>query len=144
MPASRDRRRSLPVKTGPQARRAVCRFLTTFFALWLLALRSAHAGDPDLRWRTIETEHFRISYHEPLGQVAQRLVQVAETSHRVLVPVMGHAPRFRTEVVLTDDTDFSNGSAKNLRELVDFYDRRFDMKLTEQEKVDLINFLSVL
>lgn len=39
---------------------------------------------------------------------------------------------------------FSNGSAKNLRELVDFYDRRFDMKLTEQEKVDLINFLSVL
>ena len=39
---------------------------------------------------------------------------------------------------------FSNGSAKNLRELVDFYDRRFDMKLTEQEKQDLVNFLSVL
>ncbi|MFN8000252.1 MAG: hypothetical protein U0X75_04455 [Acidobacteriota bacterium] len=39
---------------------------------------------------------------------------------------------------------FSNGSAKNLRELVDFYDRRFDLKLTEQEKVDLVNFLSVL
>lgn len=39
---------------------------------------------------------------------------------------------------------FSNGSAKNLRELVDFYDRRFDMKLAEQEKVDLVNFLSVL
>ncbi len=39
---------------------------------------------------------------------------------------------------------FSNGSAKNLRELVDFYDRRFDMKLTEQEKQDLENFLSVL
>jgi hypothetical protein len=39
---------------------------------------------------------------------------------------------------------FSNGSAKNLRELVDFYDRRFDMKLTEQDKVDLVNFLSVL
>lgn len=39
---------------------------------------------------------------------------------------------------------FSNGSAKTLRELVDFYDRRFDMKLTEQDKVDLVNFLSVL
>lgn len=39
---------------------------------------------------------------------------------------------------------FANGSAKTLRELVDYYDRRFDMKLTEQEKVDLINFLSVL
>jgi cytochrome c peroxidase len=39
---------------------------------------------------------------------------------------------------------FSNGSAKSLWELVDFYDRRFDMKLTEQEKQDLINFLGVL
>ncbi len=39
---------------------------------------------------------------------------------------------------------FSNGSAKSLRELVDFYDRRFDMKLSEQEKRDLVNFLGVL
>ena len=39
---------------------------------------------------------------------------------------------------------FSNGSAKSLRELVDFYDRRFDMKLSDQEKQDLINFLGVL
>lgn len=39
---------------------------------------------------------------------------------------------------------FSNGSAKTLRELVDFHDRRFEMKLTEQEKQDLVNFLSVL
>lgn len=39
---------------------------------------------------------------------------------------------------------FANGSAKNLRELVDYYDRRFDMKLTETEKQDLINFLGVL
>jgi cytochrome c peroxidase len=39
---------------------------------------------------------------------------------------------------------FSNGSAKNLREMVDYYDRRFDMRLTEQEKQDLIHFLGVL
>ena len=39
---------------------------------------------------------------------------------------------------------YSNGSAKNLRELVDYYDRRFDMKLSEVEKQDLINFLGVL
>lgn len=39
---------------------------------------------------------------------------------------------------------FANGSAANLRELVDFYDRRYNIGLTEQDKVDLINFLSVL
>jgi hypothetical protein len=39
---------------------------------------------------------------------------------------------------------FSNGSAASLREVVDFYDRRFNIRFTEQEKVDLVNFLSVL
>lgn len=39
---------------------------------------------------------------------------------------------------------FVNGSAANLRELVDFYDRRFNIRYTEQEKQDLVNFLSVL
>ena len=39
---------------------------------------------------------------------------------------------------------FANGSAKTMREVVDFYDRRFDMKLNDQEKDDLANFLEVL
>jgi cytochrome c peroxidase len=39
---------------------------------------------------------------------------------------------------------FSNGSAASLRELVDFYDRRYNIQYTEQEKTDLVNFLSVL
>lgn len=39
---------------------------------------------------------------------------------------------------------FSNGSAKSLRELVDFYDRRFNIGFSDQEREDLVNFLSVL
>jgi hypothetical protein len=39
---------------------------------------------------------------------------------------------------------FMNGSAATLRELVDFYDRRFNIGYTETEKQDLVNFLGVL
>jgi hypothetical protein len=39
---------------------------------------------------------------------------------------------------------FSNGSAASLRDLIDFYDRRFNIRYTEQEKTDLANFLEVL
>lgn len=39
---------------------------------------------------------------------------------------------------------FANGSAGDLSELVEFYDRRFRIGLTEKEKQDLVNFLSVL
>lgn len=39
---------------------------------------------------------------------------------------------------------FANGSARTLAELVDYYDRRFGMKLKPRERTDLINFLGVL
>jgi len=39
---------------------------------------------------------------------------------------------------------FSNGSAATLRELVDFYDRRYTIGYSEQEKQDLVAFLSAL
>lgn len=39
---------------------------------------------------------------------------------------------------------FSNGSAKDLAAVIDFYDERYEMKLTPQEKADFVNFLSVL
>lgn len=80
----------------------------------LLGGRAAWAGDPELRWHSLETPHFRITYHDPLGSVAQRLAGIAEKAHAQLVPALGHSPRFRTEVLLSDDTDFSNGSATAL------------------------------
>ncbi|MGY1411036.1 MULTISPECIES: hypothetical protein [unclassified Luteimonas] len=39
---------------------------------------------------------------------------------------------------------FANGVAADLMEVVDFYDRRFEMELGEQEKQDLVNFMSTL
>ncbi len=39
---------------------------------------------------------------------------------------------------------FTAGSAKDLRAVVDFYDKRYAAHYTEQEKQDLINFMSVL
>ncbi len=39
---------------------------------------------------------------------------------------------------------FANGSAGDLNEVVDFYDRRFKIGLTDKEKQDLVNFLSIL
>ena len=39
---------------------------------------------------------------------------------------------------------FSNGSAKDLRAVIDFYDRRYDIGYTEQEKQDLVNLMRAL
>ncbi len=84
-------------------------WLGILLGLWRYS--PAWAGDVELRWKTIETPHFRITYHEPLFAAAQKLALVTERAHAMLSPLLRHNPRFRTEVLLSDDTDFSNGSA---------------------------------
>ncbi len=39
---------------------------------------------------------------------------------------------------------FHNGSAASLKEVIEFYNIRFDMELTEREKADLVAFLRTL
>jgi cytochrome c peroxidase len=39
---------------------------------------------------------------------------------------------------------FHNGAAETLRDVVNFYDKRFEMKLSEAEKADLVAFLRAL
>lgn len=92
--------------------------LTAALGLAAAALASGRAsaqnGDPRLRWRTIETRHFAIHYHEPLGVVARRVAVVAERAHAVLSDALDNHPDEQIQIVLSDDTDFANGSASAL------------------------------
>jgi hypothetical protein len=74
----------------------------------------ATAGDPDRVWKTLESEHFAISYAGELDEVARRVAVVAERSHQVLAPVFGHWPRGKTHIVIVDDNDGANGFAQVL------------------------------
>jgi len=83
-----------------------------------LAVAPGPAGaqpyDPALRFRTLETDHFRIHYHQGLERTAQQVAVHAERAHAALAPALGYAPRVRTEVVVSDDVDDANGSASPL------------------------------
>jgi hypothetical protein len=79
--------------------------------LWWAASAGAQPYDPAYRWRTIDTEHFRIHFHQGEERLADEVAAAAERAHGILRPVLGYAPRQRTEVVLSDDSDDANGSA---------------------------------
>ncbi len=76
-----------------------------------LTVRTARAGDPYLRWYTVETPHFRIHYHGGLEDLAQRVATVSEQVNEILVPAINWQPHEVTHVLLTDDSSGANGSA---------------------------------
>ncbi|MSP23558.1 MAG: hypothetical protein EXR75_00030 [Myxococcales bacterium] len=81
------------------------------FAALLFAPRALAGGDPTLSWWTLETAHFRVHYDKKLEPIAERVARLCESIHETLVEPLGHAPRARTEVALSDVTDSANGSA---------------------------------
>ena len=62
-------------------------------------------------WLTRTSEHFAIHYLSSYDGMAQRALAIAEQVHTGLLPYFGQTPASRTQMVLTDDYDFSNGWA---------------------------------
>ncbi len=75
------------------------------------AHRARAEGDHRLRWRTIETERFRVHYHEPLGLWARTLAAEADAVCGRLERALGLTLRQRVELVIADDNDSANGFA---------------------------------
>ncbi len=81
--------------------------------LWASSTALA-ANDPKLLWRTIETQHFHINYYSGEAEVARHVAMLAEAIFARLVPAVGWPPGEITEIALTDQTDYANGSATAL------------------------------
>jgi len=93
------------------------RHLIVSFSLLLFCGQAAHAGlihDSELSWVTAESEHFRIHYHDGEKALADKSLQISETVYQRLTPILDWYPQERTEIVLSDETDFSNGFATPL------------------------------
>lgn len=84
-------------------------FLTLVFAICFGTY--AHAINPNLDWKTIETEHFRIHFHTGEAALAKKSASIAEYVHEELTRALSWAPDDKTELVLTDESDFANGAA---------------------------------
>jgi len=82
--------------------------------LLLLFCRVGHAGlvhDSDLTWVSRESEHFIVHYHDGETVLAEKSLHVAEAVYQKLTPMFGWQPRVKTEIILSDETDASNGFA---------------------------------
>ena len=81
------------------------------FTAILASARPAAAGDPDIVYETIRTEHFNIHYQEELEHTARRIASIAEEVFEDLTILFRWQVKKRIEVVITDSTDSANGSA---------------------------------
>ena len=92
------------------------RVLPVLFALVAICTPPAQAQrvPPDEPWRTLDTEHFRVTFPEHLEDLARRVAMQAEWAHARLSEQFIPGPRGPIDLVVTDHTDVSNGYATPL------------------------------
>ena len=82
-----------------------------FVCCLLLLSKNVLAVDPDLDWKTIESEHLYVHYAEANKVIAERVLSIAEVAHQRLTKELNWQPIEKTHVVLSDETDQPNGFA---------------------------------
>ena len=90
------------------------RRLAPFIVALLFALPLGAQVPPNVEWRTMDTEHFRVHFTPALEPLARRAAERAETAHAALREVLVQAPRKKIDMVVSDNVDFSNGYATPL------------------------------
>ena len=83
-------------------------------ALLLTWIPGAASGQvpPNERWRTMETEHFRITYPAGLQDLARRAGDRAEVAWANLSERFVDPPAGKVDLVVTDHADLSNGFSR--------------------------------
>lgn len=83
-------------------------------ALGLLVPLSASAAPPLRHWQTFSVRCCDVTYQDGTYEVARRYAAAAQEAYDGLVILLGYTPAERTQILVTDDTDSSNGSATPL------------------------------
>ena len=103
------------------------RSVHAFLGLMLLLAGALYAPpsaalDPNLHWRTLQSAHFILAYHDGEQDLAQHMLDVAEQTYARLDPWLEWAPEERVQLVLTDHEDLPNGATSPFpRDHVELY-----------------------
>jgi Tol biopolymer transport system component len=84
-------------------------------AAFLLSPVAARAQEdfhhPELEWRSLETDHFFVHYHEGAERTARTVAKIAEEVYGPVTTLYDHEPDSKVSFVIKDYDDYSNGAA---------------------------------
>lgn len=108
-------------------------FFLSFSALLLLlgspGLAQEDFYHPELEWKTIETEHFYVHYHEGAERTGYTVAKIAEEIFEPVTSLYNHKPDQKVSFIIRDHDDISNGAAYFYDNKIEIYAPSMDFEL---------------
>ena len=87
-------------------------FIFTFlFLSFSIAISQEDYNHPELDWRTIETKHFLVHFHNGTERTGQEVATIAESIYGPVTTMYDHEPDQKVSFIIRDHDDYSNGGA---------------------------------
>ncbi|MEE9162695.1 MAG: hypothetical protein V3U35_06955, partial [Candidatus Neomarinimicrobiota bacterium] len=84
---------------------------------------------PELDWQTFETDHFLVHFHSETERSAREAAAVAEKVYGPVTRLYGYEPPARTDLIIKDVDDVSNGIAYYFDNKIEIWARPLDFEL---------------
>lgn len=97
--------------------------------IWMLPAQIIQRYHPELEWKSIDTEHFTIVYHQGTERSAKRVAQIAEHIYEPVTSAYAYKPSKKVTFIIKDTDDYSNGAAYFLDGKVEIYTEHLDYML---------------
>ncbi|MGD0337422.1 MAG: biopolymer transporter Tol [Bacteroidota bacterium] len=105
-------------------------FFVIVFILHTAAMNAQeYFNHPELVWKTIETPHFRVHYHEGAERTGRTVAKIAEEIYGPVTSFYQHEPDQKVDMVIKDYDDYSNGAAYFLDNKIEFWAPALDFEL---------------
>ncbi|MEE8340771.1 MAG: hypothetical protein V3R52_01590 [Candidatus Neomarinimicrobiota bacterium] len=86
-------------------------FILFFIVLPIYLIAQDQYNHPEIKWQTIETEHFKIHFYSDTEILAREAVVVLDYIYPIITELYQHEPAEKTHVIFTDTEDIGNGAA---------------------------------
>jgi hypothetical protein len=102
---------------------ALCGLAASSYAQW------EEYNHPELRWFTLETEHFAVHFHEGTERTAREVARIAESIYQPITSLYGYEPEGKVHLIIKDHDDNSNGAAYYYDQKVEIWAPALDFEL---------------
>jgi Tol biopolymer transport system component len=84
---------------------------------------------PELEWKTIETDHFFVHYHDGAERTARTVAKIAEDVYEPVTSLYNHKPTQKVSFIIKDYDDIANGAAYFFDNKIEIYAPSMDFEL---------------
>jgi Tol biopolymer transport system component len=79
--------------------------------VYSIAIGQEDYNHPELDWKTIETKHFMVHFHNGAERTGRDVARIAESIYAPITSMYDHEPDQKVSFIIRDHDDYSNGGA---------------------------------